>query len=270
MASAAPHHEAGWGMSENSVAAAPPPPPVAPPPTRTLGIWATLGWALLAFVVSQAVCVVVVLVWFADRAPGSVAGITYDGTLVALGALVTNPIMVVLLAGIARWRTGAGASWYLGLTGFTLRDFLVGFAVIALLAAAGDLMGPLLGIDIVPPFQTDVFTSASANGWLLWLVVAIVLVGPAGEEILFRGFLFRGWVGPGARGIVAVVIISLLWALMHVQYAWIFIAQIFVIGLVLGWIRWRSGSALLTTGLHVLVNLESTIETLLKLGWLSV
>jgi membrane protease YdiL (CAAX protease family) len=235
-----------------------------------LGVWATFGWALLAFVVSQAACVVVVLRWFADRAPGSVAGITYDGTLVAIGALVGNPIMVVLLAAIARWRTGTRAADYLGLTGFTWRDFLVGFAVIALLAAAGDMMGPLLGIDIVPPFQTEVFTSASANGWLWPLVLAIVLVGPAGEEVLFRGFLFRGWVGPGARGVIAVAIISLLWALMHVQYAWIFVAQIFVIGLVLGWIRWRSGSALLTTVLHILINLESTVETLLKLGWISV
>jgi hypothetical protein len=248
----------------------PPPPPAEGTPTRTLGVWATFGWALLAFVVSQAVCVVIVLGWFADRALGSVAGITYDGTVVAIAALVGNPIMVVLLAAISRWRTGTGAAEYLGLIGFTGRDFLVGFAVIVLLAAAGDLMGPLLGIDIVPPFQTDVFTSASANGWLLPLVLAIVLIGPAGEEILFRGFLFRGWVRSGGRGVIAVAIISLLWALMHVQYAWIFVGQIFVIGLVLGWIRWRSRSALLTTVLHVLINLESTIETLLKLGWLSI
>jgi hypothetical protein len=62
-------------------------------------------------------------------------------------------------------------------------------------------------------------------------------------------------------------VISLLWALLHVQYAWVLMVQIFVIGLVLGWIRWRSGSTLLTIVLHVLVNLESTIETALKLGW---
>jgi hypothetical protein len=53
---------------------------------------------------------------------------------------------------------------------------------------------------------------------------------------------------------------------MHVQYDWYGITQVFFIGMVLGWIRWRSGSTLLTIVLHILVNLESTIETLVKAG----
>jgi membrane protease YdiL (CAAX protease family) len=85
---------------------------------------------------------------------------------------------------------------------------------------------------------------------------------------MFRGFLFRGWIRPGARGVLAIAVISLLWSLMHVQYTWVLMVQIFMIGLILGWIRWRSGSTLLTIVLHVIVNLESTIETALKLGWL--
>ena len=75
----------------------------------------------------------------------------------------------------------------------------------------------------------------------------------------------RAW--PGARGVVAVVVIAVLWALMHVQYAWVFVGQIFIIGLLLGWVRWRSGSTLLTIVLHIVVNLESTIETMAKIGW---
>jgi hypothetical protein len=33
-------------------------------------------------------------------------------------------------------------------------------------------------------------------------------------------------------------------------------------------VRWRSRSTTLTIVLHVLINLESTIETMLKLRWL--
>jgi membrane protease YdiL (CAAX protease family) len=40
------------------------------------------------------------------------------------------------------------------------------------------------------------------------------------------------------------------------------VLQIFVIGLFLGWMRWRSGSLVLTFLLHALFNLEGTIETL--------
>jgi membrane protease YdiL (CAAX protease family) len=36
---------------------------------------------------------------------------------------------------------------------------------------------------------------------------------------------------------------------------------------VLGWLRWRSGSTLLTILLHLLVNLEGTLETLMAMDW---
>ena len=45
---------------------------------------------------------------------------------------------------------------------------------------------------------------------------------------------------------VAIVVISILCAALHIQYDWTGILQIFVIGLFLGWMRWRSGSTLLT------------------------
>lgn len=254
-------------MSQTEVNIKHPPPTVERPPVRPLGVWTTFGWAVLAFAIPQAVFSAIAVIWFPNHLPGSVVGVTYDGTLVALAALILNPLQIALLAAIPPWRTGIGAAEYLGLTRFTLRDFLVGFLALEVFAAVSDAIVPLIGLDTVPPFQTEVFTTARANGWLAPLALAIVVVGPAGEEILFRGFLFRGWVMPGARGVVAVVVIAVLWALMHVQYAWVFVGQIFIIGLLLGWIRWRSGSTLLTIALHIVVNLESTIETMAKIGW---
>ena len=63
---------------------------------------------------------------------------------------------------------------------------------------------------------------------------------------------------------VAVAVISLAWALLHIQYDWLGTAQIFLLGLMLGWFRWASGSTLLTIGMHILINLESMIETWIK------
>ena len=45
--------------------------------------------------------------------------------------------------------------------------------------------------------------------------------------------------------------------------------QVFVFGLLLGWMRWRSGSTLLTMLLHGLINLEATFETVVKVSVLS-
>ena len=61
---------------------------------------------------------------------------------------------------------------------------------------------------------------------------------------------------------------SLLWAIIHLQYDWYVIAQIFVFGLLLGWLRWASGSTILTILLHALINAEGMLETVLDQKWL--
>jgi len=79
---------------------------------------------------------------------------------------------------------------------------------------------------------------------------------------MFRGFLFRGWVRSPRWVWPAIVVISILWAMLHIQYDWAGVLQIFIVGLFLGWMRWRSGSLVLTFLLHALFNLEGTLETL--------
>jgi membrane protease YdiL (CAAX protease family) len=94
------------------------------------------------------------------------------------------------------------------------------------------------------------------------MFAAAILVAPAGEEVMFRGFLFRGWVRSEQSAWPAIIVISVLWAMLHIQYDWTGMLQIFIIGLFLGWMRWRSGSLVLTYLLHALFNLEGTIETI--------
>jgi membrane protease YdiL (CAAX protease family) len=67
---------------------------------------------------------------------------------------------------------------------------------------------------------------------------------------MFRGFLYRGWARSPRAVLPAVVITSTLWAAGHVQYDWFVIPQIFLSGLLLGWVRWRSGSTMLTFAMH--------------------
>ena len=65
------------------------------------------------------------------------------------------------------------------------------------------------------------------------------------------------------------MVISAAWAVIHVQYDWFGILQIFLTGLLFGWVRWRSGSTLLTFLLHGLMNAWATVETIVKIDWLS-
>ena len=89
------------------------------------------------------------------------------------------------------------------------------------------------------------------------------------EEIAFRGFLFRG-LSASRLGIAGTLLVtSAAWALMHVQYDWLGIAQIFLLGLLLGWLRWASGSTLLTIALHVMANFVAMLETAIMVEWFS-
>jgi membrane protease YdiL (CAAX protease family) len=121
-----------------------------------------------------------------------------------------------------------------------------------------------------PPaiYLVEAWRTAVDAGWLVGLLAAVVVVAPIGEEIIFRGFLFRGLAKPGWE-VHAVGGIALAWALLHIQYDWFGMAQIFLAGLMLGWFRWASGSTILTIGMHMLINLLSMIETWIKVEYFS-
>ncbi len=69
------------------------------------------------------------------------------------------------------------------------------------------------------------------------MLFAAIIVAPAGEEIMFRGFLFRGFVRPERPAWPAIIAIAVLLAIPHVQYDWVGVSQILVVGLFLGWMR---------------------------------
>jgi membrane protease YdiL (CAAX protease family) len=233
-------------------------------PLASWGIVATVAWVVFSFVVSAVVASGCFVLWQGDnpRLPSS-----YDGVVLTIGVIASIPVQIGVLAWAARLR-----GW-LPLDYFALhrpkRGALV-FSVVCILFV--DLFFNALlylsGRDIVAPFQVEAYQTAQSAGWLFWLLVAIVFVAPLGEEITFRGFLFRGVMRPGYE-LHAIFGISLAWALLHLQYDWLGMLQIFILGLVLGWFRWAGGSTTLTVAMHVLVNFEAMIETAIKVEYFS-
>jgi len=234
---------------------------------RIWGYWATLGWAVLAFLIGQFVALAV-LVWVRFSDLNSLLTVPFDGAMVTLFILVANPITVAVIALAVRLARTRQAE-YLALTLPQTPYLRAGLGWLVGLIAISDALLYLSGRPLVTPFQLQSYTTAAAEGWLPALLGGAIIVAPAGEEIMFRGFLFRGWVRSDRSAWPAIVIISVLWAALHVQYDWTGILQIFVIGLFLGWMRWRSGSTLLTFLLHALFNLEGTLETVLQIRFFS-
>jgi uncharacterized protein len=226
------------------------------------GYWTTPGWAILAFLAGQ-FAGFGVLLWLRAGAWNAILETPFDGILVTLFILISNPVTIGVLI-LAVRAAHASQSDYLALHWPRRRDVLAGVGWLILLIALCDALLYLSGRTLVTPFQLQSYTTAVAKGWLLPMFAAAILIAPAGEEIMFRGFLYRGWARSERSVWPAIVVISLLWAGLHVQYDWTGMLQIFVIGLFLGWMRWRSGSVLLTFFLHALFNLEGTMETVVQ------
>jgi len=230
--------------------------------TKAWGYWATLGWAVLAFMAGQFVGFSALLLTRAG-AWNSILDTPFDGILVTLFIVISNPITILVIA-IAVRLARAGQADYLALKWPSRGDVILGVGCLVVFVAICDALLYFSGRDLVTNFQLQSYTTAGTEGWLPAMLAAAILVAPAGEEIMFRGFLFRGWARSDRSVWPAIVVISIVWAMLHIQYDWTGMLQIFAIGLFLGWMRWRSGSILLTFFLHALFNLEGSLETLVQ------
>ena len=234
---------------------------------RHWGYWATAAWAVVAFLVGQFAALGFVVLWRSGKL-NALLETPYDGVLVTLFILVSNPVTVAALV-LAVRLAHADVAGYLGLIWPRKRDVIIGLVLLVGLIAISDALLYLSGRELVTSFQLQSYNTAAAEGWLPEMAFAAIIVAPAGEELMFRGFLFRGFVRSERSAWPAIVVISLLWAALHIQYDWAGMLQIFIIGLFLGWVRLTSGSVLLTFLLHALFNLEGTVETVLAIKFSS-
>jgi len=106
------------------------------------------------------------------------------------------------------------------------------------------------GLD--PGALADLAAVARTPGALGILVaLCLILVGPLGEEVLFRGYVFRGLLrGQGA--LTAILASSVLFAVFHFDLTQG--AGVLIIGLVIGWVRQVTGSLLPALAAHALNN----------------
>lgn len=105
-------------------------------------------------------------------------------------------------------------------------------------------------------------TSGSFPLFLFGLVVA----APLAEEFFFRGFLFAGLVDSRLGPAGAIALTAFAFGILHPQYDLYGIANIAVLGVLLGVIRWRTGSLWLCAFLHGLMNLAATVDVVVTLS----
>jgi len=259
-------------MSQDPLATVSPSAPPQAGAPQPWGLLATIVWGVAGFCIWFMAQFAVIIGYVMTHPETSDAAVmramATNGFLLALVTIVAGPAWIAVMAIAARWR-GWRVADYLALVVPRRSDFAFGFACMAALLIAFDVLTYATGRDLVPAFMFESYKTARASGTMVLFFIAVVIIGPVTEEIVFRGFLFRG-LSASFLGVAGTLIAtSVAWALMHVQYDALIIAQIFLIGLLLGWLRWASGSTLLTIWLHVLTNFVALIEAAIKVEWMS-
>lgn len=250
--------------------AAPAPLADAPLQPRIWKFWGTSLWGSLLFAAMFAGQFALVAWLFVIKGPpfdiASIKAVASSGTVISLSVMMGLPAVLAVLWLATRISRTPFAE-YLALRRTSWTNLLIGIVALIVLIAGWDLLARAVGHDATPGFMVDVLKSARADGALWLLVIAFALAAPVTEELMVRGFLYRGWSESALGPAGAVVLSSLLWTAMHAQYYdWFLFSEVLSIGLLLGTMRYRSNSTWLTIIMHAINNFAATLQSIWLAG----
>ncbi len=227
-------------------------PPVAPP--RLWPVFVAWGVAFVSIVALSLMAAAVLRALYPDvpdRAlfeglPGLIAGGMASSAALVLTVLIFNrPLEPVLLRLTPGWESGR-----------MLFVMIVGMLALGqALDSATMLAG--LGQKGAMPAIRSALTGAGGPELFFAVVVLGVFAGSA-EEIFFRGYM-QTRLGQRVRPVVAVLVTSAAFGLLHLD--WIHAPLAFALALYLGYITELAGSALPAVVCHVINNALFTVLT---------
>ena len=176
-----------------------------------------------------------------------------------LTMILSSPFMVYFFV----WRMqkrGLDLTNELGLFFFKRSVFFKSILLLALFLVLEEIYMRVL--DIVVPVS---FLKFILSEPLILGVITTIVIAPILEEFIFRGFLFSQLrITLGNWG--AIILSSLAWTSLHFQYELKILFVLFVLGLFLGFLRWKYNSLFLVMALHAVNNLVALITAYLYLS----
>ena len=238
-------------------------------PPRIWKFWGTLLWGLFVFA-AMFVGQLAVIAWFILRQEGplDVAAMIHvvgGGLTISLSVITGLPAVLAALW-VAIRVSGTPFADYLALRLPSWSGLLIGAVALFVLVMGWDMISRATGRAVEPGFMGDVLKSARAAGALWLLVIAFCVAAPISEEFFARGFLYRGWSQSFLKAPGAILLSSAVWTVLHLQYDWFFLGEVFSIGLWLGYLRYRSNSIWLTVMVHGVNNLAAVVQTIWLTG----
>lgn len=223
------------------------------PGIRAVGV---VVWLLLGYVLANALAVGI----FWAIVPSDISQAALNPvvltTLLAAAIYVTSLILVVGGMWWARGWTVTSVRKRLGLAkaphikdaAFALMGYVPYLAFSIVLVTIIALLVP--GFDVEQAQELG-FESLTGNVEFILAFIALVVLAPVAEELLFRGYLF-GTLRRLMSFIPATIVVSVLFGLVHGQ--WNVAIDTFMLSIVMCWLREYTGSIWAAIFLHMFKN----------------
>jgi membrane protease YdiL (CAAX protease family) len=242
-----------------------PPLTVMPATPGVWKFWGTALWGLLIFLAMFVGQIGAIVLLVAQRGlPMDLASLQLVGhepQALALSVIMGLPATLAVVWLAIRIKKASFVD-YLALHWPSWKQLLFGAVGLILLVLAWETVSRALGREATPGFMSDLLKSGRDKGAASFLLIAFAVAAPMSEEVLARGFLYRGWSASFLRVPGAIVLSSLVWTVVHLQYDIYFLAEVFTIGVWFGYMRFRASSLWLTIVLHALNNLTAVVLTM--------
>ncbi|MGJ8695459.1 MAG: CPBP family intramembrane glutamic endopeptidase [Verrucomicrobiaceae bacterium] len=253
------------------------PPQVQPPPIpaaekKAWNAWWTLLWGLVLFGIWQVVQGIGFVIYMVKEgiiqkitrtdppiSEEELMGLLMDGDVI--GAVSFVAIFAVCPAAwfLGRAKKPWGGWEYLGNAAVRWWKWPMWLAVTYLLGIGMSLVAPSMGID---EMHESMVQMATSTDYAILLFLGVAIGAPLVEEFMFRGLLFRGWRESRLGLWGTLILTSLIWTSMHVQYEAPILGFLFVFGIILGLAREWTGNVWVPVAMHALNNGLSVIVML--------
>jgi len=237
---------------------------------KVWGFWATAGFGLWVMLVNFTAQLMVIIGFVLFRLFSGngvlniqfIQNLSHDGLILSVSSIFSAAVSIGVILFIIKIRNGYGFKDYLGLYRPRIKTILLLLAMTSVFIVIYNSIAEFTNQE-GSTFMVDVYKN-NAYPVLFWITV--VIFAPLFEETFFRGFLFEGF-RQSQIGITGTIILtSLIWSLLHIQYGFFEIATIFLLGILIGIVRIITGSLWGPLIMHAFFNLVSMVMLSLSLS----
>jgi membrane protease YdiL (CAAX protease family) len=193
----------------------------------------------------------------------ALANLSSNGLLVSIAVLVSAVAGFTMIVVFIKLRKNIGVFEYLAVRKPRVRTILAVLGIALGLLLVVTYFESLLGQSTAnnSNFTSDAYRTAVYPA-LLW--IAVVIFAPVFEESFFRGFLFAGLIKSRLGAVGTILITAVVFGILHFQYNWAGMLEVFILGIVLGTVRLKSGSIFASIAVHSFWNFIATLLTALS------